>query len=173
MAKYKKPKSQFKHHKGYRWIALFAKLLAGPLFAYLFQSIVTPMPYGHQTIGTFLSTTLTLVVYYGIIFALNRHLNFEEKPPLAKPLAVYILVILILMSIESAFSGAIQNFFYNVTGIGLIPGETVPSVTTVNDPLIYNLIGTGVHFVFGYITGILIYILFKHVLSREEVLAKI
>lgn len=173
MAKYKKSKSQFKHHKGYRWIALFAKLLAGPLFAYLFQSIVTPMPYGYQTIGTFLSTTLTLVVYYGIIFALNRHLNFEEKPPLAKPLAVYILLILILMSIESAFSGVIQNFFYKVTGFGLIDPEGIICISNVKNQLVYSLIGTGVHFVFGYITGILIFILFKHVLSREEVLAKI
>ncbi|MCQ2796259.1 MAG: hypothetical protein MJ213_02970 [Bacilli bacterium] len=173
MAKYNKPKSQFKHHKGYRWIALFAKLLAGPLFAYAFSGITYPMPYGHQTIGTFLSTTLTLVVYYGIIFVLNRHRNFEEKPPLGKPLAVYILVILNLMSIESAFSGVIQNFFYNITGFGLINPNEVISIANVNNKLVYNLIGMGVHFVFGYITGILIFVLFKHVLSKEEVLAKI
>lgn len=164
---------QFKHHKLYRWIALFAKLLAGPLFTYLFQRLTNPMPYGYQSIGTFLSTTLTLVVYYGIIFSLNRHLNFEEKPPLGKPLAVYILVILIFMSLESTFSGVIQNFFYNVTGLGLIDPNKVISISNVNSPLAYNLIGMAVHFVFGYITGILIFVLFKFVLSKQEVLEKI
>lgn len=173
MADYKKPESQFKHHKGYRWIALFAKLLAGPLFTYMFSGLTIHLRYSNQTLGTFLSTTLTLVVYYGIIFVLNRHRNFEEKPPLGKTLAVYILVIIILMGIESTYSGTIQNFFYRVTNIGLLPGETIISVATVKDPLIYNLIGLGVHFVFGYITGILIFVLFKYVLSREEVLAKI
>ena len=172
MAKYKKPKSQFKHHKGYRWIALFAKLLAGPLFTYAFSSLTAPW-YGNQTLGTFLSTTLTLVVYYGIIFGLNRHRNFEDKPPLAKPLAVYILVILILMSLESTYSGIIQNFFYDLTHLGLKAGETIISVKTVMNPLAYNLIGMGVHFVFGYITGILIFVLFKFVLSKQEVLEKI
>ncbi|MCQ2794662.1 MAG: hypothetical protein MJ214_00380 [Bacilli bacterium] len=169
-----KPKNkQFKHHKIYRWIALFAKLLAGPLFAYAFSGIVAPMPYGHQTIGTFLSTTLTLVVYYGVIFALNRYKNFEERPPIGKPLAVYILVILILMGLESAYAGVIQNELYKITGLGLVDPTLPVSISNASSQLIYNLIGMGVHFVFGYITGILLFVLFKKVLTKEEVLAKI
>lgn len=170
----KKPKDKrFKHHKIYRWIALFAKLLAGPLFTFLFSSLTMPLPYGYQTLGTFLSTTLTLVVYYGIIFVLNRYKNFEERPPLGKPLAVYILVIIILMTLESMYAGVIQNILYDLTGLGLKAGETVISISTVNNQLIYSLLGTGVHFIFGYITGILIFVLFKRVLTKEEVLEKI
>ena len=166
-----KPKSQFKHHKGYRWIALFAKLLAGPLFTYLFADLVIKMPYSQQTLGTFLSTTLTLVVYYGIIFTLNRYRNFEEKPPLAKALAVYILVVLIFMTLESMYAGWIQNYLYYITGFGY--RNAIISASTVVNPTVYYLIGLLVHFVFGYITGILLFVLFKRVLSKEEVLAKI
>lgn len=170
MAKYK---SQFKHHKGYRWIALFAKILAGPLFTYAFSGLTMLMPYQHQTVGTFLSTTLTLVVYYGIIFLLNRYKNFEERPPLGKTIAVYTLVVLILMALESAYAGIIQNALYKVTGLGLIDPTVPPSIRNVNDPLVYNLLGIGVHFVFGYITGIILFLLFKHVLSKEDKLAKV
>lgn len=170
MAKYK---SQFKHHKGYRWIALFAKIIAGPLFTYAFSGLTMLMPYYHQTVGSFLSTTLTLVVYYGIIFLLNRYKNFEERPPLGKTIAVYTLVVLILMALESTYAGVIQNIIYRATGYGLIDPSAAISVANVKNPLIYNLLGIGVHFVFGYITGIILFLLFKHVLSKEDKLAKV
>ena len=166
----KKKDKQFKHHKIYRWIALFAKLLAGPLFTYVFSNLTMLMPSQNQTVGTFLSTTLTLVVYYGIIFCLNRYKNFEERPPLAKPLAVYILVVIIFMSLESTFAGTIQNSLYYVTGLGY---DKIISASTVASQLIYYLLGLLVHFIFGYITGIILFLLFKNVLTKEDKLAKI
>lgn len=162
--------SQFKHHKNYRWIALFAKLIAGPLFTFLFQRITILMPSSQQTVGTFLSTTLTLVVYYGIIFLLNRYRNFEERPPIGKTIAVYTLVIIILMGLESTYAGRIQNLLYYITNLGY---DGIISAATVKSPLVYYLLGLGVHFVFGYITGVLLFVLFKKVLSKEEVLEKI
>ena len=166
----KQKDKQFKHHKIYRWIALFAKLLAGPLFTYVFSSLTILMPSQNQTVGTFLSTTLTLVVYYGIIFCLNRYKNFEERPPIAKPLAVYILVVIIFISLESTFSGTIQNSLYYVMGFKY---DKIISASTVANPGIYYLLGLLVHFIFGYVTGIILFLLFKNVLTKERVLAKI
>ncbi|MCQ2792299.1 MAG: hypothetical protein MJ208_02115 [Bacilli bacterium] len=175
MPKFSK-ESEFKHHKKYRWIALFFKLIAGPIFTFVFQGLTMPIqtsPSESQTLGTFLSTTLTLVVYYGIIFALNRYRNFRCHTSLKKSLAVYILVVINLMAIEATFSGSIQNILYSLTHIGLVEGQTVISITTVKSPLAYLGIGFLVHFLFGYVTGILLYLLFKNVLSNKDKLARI
>ncbi len=163
--------SQYSHHKGYRFIALIFKIIAGIVFPIIFAKLTMPMKYLPQTVGSFLSNLSTLVVYYGLIFVLNRYRNFSSRPPLGKTVAVYILFILAFMALESSYAGVIQNLMYKVTGLEY--QDNVISIATVNNPFVYQLFGTIVHFVFGYITGIFIFIMFKYVLTDEDKLAKI
>lgn len=170
--------SRFKNHKKYRWIALFAKLASVAIFTYVFGRLtmkVTIPGLETQTLGTLLTTIGSLVIYYGIIFILNRYRNFRSNTDLGKSIAVYTLVVLILMSLESAYSGVLQNMIYRIAfgPSGIIDVQEAISITNVTHQGLYLLLGFGVHLAFSFVTGIIIYILYKKVLDRQEVLDQI
>lgn len=170
----KENKKHYKKHKHYRWIALIIKLISVPILTYAFSSVVTAIRIGGniQTIGTLLTTFFSLVIYYGVIFFLNRNRNFRSNTPLISSLVIYILVVVILVSLETAFSGILQNTIYSVLKIGVKDTSLPISVMNVNNQPVYLLIGLLVHFLFSFITGIIIFNLFDKILDNEKVLGK-
>lgn len=167
-----KTSTQFKKHKKYRWIALFIKLALSPILALAFARL-TPVifPKSSQTLGSTLATLVTLMIYYGIIFFLNRWRNFKTDNDLYKSVTIYIVVIVFLITIESLTSGTLQNLLYKACHLPY-EGESLTILTATNK-LAYLGFGFLIQFAFGYVTGIILFLLFKYVLSKKQVLEKI
>ncbi len=168
---------QFKSHKIYRWIALFVKLISLPLLNLAFIGLTRPMTLpisqGQSTLGHFLALLISLILYFSIIFILNRKFNFYCKTDLKKSIAVYVLVALFLFSIELIYANPLKNYIYKLTKLGLKDGATVASFATVNNIWAYLGINLGVTLLFSTISKNVIFLLFKKVLTKDNVLAKI
>ena len=168
-----KTKVQYKRHKIYKWIALFAKIISKPLLELLLAGAIASSLFQRifgQTSGTFVATLLSLIIYYAIIFIFNRH-NFDTKGSLFKGVAVYILVVIFLLMIESYCQGRLQNTFYGV--IYHLEDLSNLNIESAQHPYVYVGLGLGVQLMFSMITGYIIFILYKNVLSNPEVLDKI
>jgi len=168
---------QFKSHKIYRWIALFVKLGSLPLLQLVFIKLTKPMTLpisgGQSTVGQFLALFISLTLYFSIIFILNRKFNFHSKTDLKKCIAVYVLVAIILFSIELIYANPFKNYFYSLTKLGLKDGATVASFGTVKNIWAFMGISLGVTLIFSTISKNVIFLLFKKVLTKDEVLARI
>lgn len=177
MARNNKTDKQFKSHKIYRWIALFVKLISLPLLQLVFikltRPVTLPISGGQSSLGHFLALLISLILYYSIIFTLNRKFNFQCKTDLKKSIAIYILVALFLFSIELIYANPIKNYLYNLTKLGLKDGATVASFKTVNNVWAFMGINLGVTLIFSTISKNIIFLLFKKVLTKDSVLAKI
>ncbi|MCQ2752943.1 MAG: hypothetical protein MJ207_02800 [Bacilli bacterium] len=169
-------KKQYKRHKLYRWIALFIKIFSIPSLQYVFYRfkgvIVLPLSHQSMALSAFLSTLTALIIYYGVIFILDRKFNFHSKAPLGKSIRIYAIVVLILLTIESVYSVPLQNMLYRATHFGLKDPSLPIIVSNVKAPLIYLLLGFGVQFAFSLVTSVIIFNLFRFVLNQEPKKAK-
>lgn len=177
MAKRKTNEQQFKSHKIYRWIALFVKLISLPIFQLLFikltRPVTLPISHGQSSLGAFLALLISLILYFSIIFILNWKFNFHCNTDLKKSIAVYILVAIFLFSLELLYANPLKNYLYNLTPLGLKDPSLPASFKNVNNVAAFMGISLGVTLLFSTISKNVIFLLFKKVLSKDEVLARI
>lgn len=168
-------KAMYKRHKIYRWIALFAKIISIPLLQFAFHNTTgtITLPFtGTQSRSAFLSTLCALIIYYSIVFILNRKMNFKSQTSLAKSIAVYTIVVIILVTLEAVYASPLQNILYRDVLHLPFSGEVV-SAGTVEVPLAYLCLGFAIQLGFSFITGIILFNLFRSVLNRQDRLDQI
>lgn len=165
-------KKKYRHHKLFRWIALFVKILSIPLLQFIFigfrKEITLPLSHQTMALSAFLSTAVALFIYYTIIFLLDRRFNFHVDNSGSKAFLIYWLVVSVLLVLESVYSTPLQNALYRLTGLGLVSGETVIMLATVTNKLVYLLLGFLVQFLFGLLTSIIVFNLFRFLLGRRD-----
>jgi len=168
---------QYKSLKFSRWVALFIKIITLPILQVVFvglkKPMILPITKGESTQGQFLALFITLIIYYGVIFVINRNINFKQKTDLKKSLAVYILVVLILFTLEQMYANPVRNALYNLTPFGLKDPSAIASIANAKNQWVYLGISLGVTLAISLITKRITFWLFKYVLSNQKRLDQI
>jgi putative flippase GtrA len=130
------------------------------------DSIVSIWPFGKQALGSLLAFLLSNIIAKVLSYILNRKKTFKADNNVASSLAIYIVMVVLLIIVETIIGTPLQNWIYALLG-GTYEGQSL-TTATVSDQVLYQICGTLSPMLYGIGDCVIVFLMDKYVIMKRS-----
>ena len=123
-------------------------------------------PFGKQALGSFIAFLVSNIIAKVISYVTNRKTTFKATNNAVSSAVIYTVMVVALIIIETIIGTPLQNGLY-----GLLGGEFSGAELTTNSalsPSLYQICGVGAQAIYGFFDGIIVFLMDKYVIMRND-----
>ena len=128
--------------------------------------VLHPQLIGRQALGSLLAFLLSNIIAKVLSYILNRKKTFKADNNVASSLAIYIVMVVLLIIVETIIGTPLQNWIYALLG-GTYEGQSL-TTATVSDQVLYQICGTLSPMLYGIGDCVIVFLMDKYVIMKRS-----
>ena len=123
-------------------------------------------PFGKQALGSFIAFLVSNIIAKVISYVTNRKTTFKATNNAVSSAVIYTVMVVALIIIETIIGTPLQNGLYGLLG-GEFSGAELNTSSALS-PSLYQICGVGAQAIYGFFDGIIVFLMDKYVIMRND-----
>ena len=123
-------------------------------------------PFGKQALGSFIAFLVSNIIAKVISYVTNRKTTFKATNNAVSSAVIYTVMVVALIIIETIIGTPLQNGLYGLLG-GEFSGAELTTSSALS-PSLYQICGVAAQAIYGFFDGIIVFLMDKYVIMRND-----